>query len=157
MMDSIQCACGYVGPCVSQGTSLVCPICRTPADTSAHAPAAVVPEFSVSGAIPAVPDEPPLESRKTFKIPCPNGHVNVTPAHMIGTQVVCPKCNAFYVLQLADSLEYRQVAEREAQAQAEEQAKLWLNRAVYAAIFIVVSLLGMIIVSLFFGGPRTGR
>lgn len=85
--------------------------------------------------------------RKTFRIPCPNGHVNVTPAHMLGTQVVCPKCNAFYVLQMSDSLEHRRVAEAEAGRKAEEEAKKWLQWAIYAAIFIGVSLVGMIVLS----------
>jgi hypothetical protein len=67
---------------------------------------------------------------------------------MLGTQVVCPRCNAFYTLQMADSLEYHQIADREARKREEKEAKKWLNRAIFAAVFIVVSLIGMIVITL---------
>lgn len=144
MPESIRCPCGYVGPAVAQGPTAVCPICRTPV---ADVPQAASPELPNAGHSFAAAEESPLSTRKTFRIPCPNGHVNVTPAHMLGTQVVCPKCNAFYTLQMADSLEYHQIADREARKREEEQARKWLNRAIFAAVFIVVSLIGMIVIS----------
>ena len=144
MPESIRCPCGYVGPSVAQGPINVCPICRTPVtDVSQTAS----PELPNAGHSFPATEESPLSTRKTFRIPCPNGHVNVTPAHMLGTQVVCPKCNAFYTLQMADSLEYHQIADREARKREEEQARKWLNRAIFAAVFIVVSLIGMIVIS----------
>lgn len=155
MAESFTCSCGYVGPSVAEGSKAVCPICRTPVMEARWSQPASAPE-DAAGNLPGIEtgfpnpgqfNEPSLLTRKTFRIPCPNGHVNVSPAHMLGTQVVCPKCNAFYVLQMADSIEYQQIAEREARKREEEQAKKWLARAIYAAIFIVVSLIGMIAIS----------
>lgn len=147
MYESIECPCGYVGPSVRQGSFNVCPVCRSmvaksPEDDS---PAADEPQDDTS-AFAAV-EEPPLSSRTTLRIPCPNGHVNVTPAHMLGAEVVCPICNVFYMLQMADSLEYRQAADREARKREEKEAKKWLNRAIFAAVFIILSLVGMIVIS----------
>jgi|688.fasta_scaffold311351_2 uncharacterized Zn finger protein (UPF0148 family) len=149
MYESIECPCGYVGPSVEQGSFDVCPVCRS---VVADSPEDDSPDEAVGRQNAAEPfsavEESPLSSRKTLRIPCPNGHVNVTPAHMLGTQVVCPRCNAFYTLQMADSLEYHQIADREARKREEKEAKKWLNRAIFAAVFIVVSLIGMIVITL---------
>ena len=156
MPEAIRCPCGYVGPCVAEGSTNVCPICRTPVAELPRATAPAAAAFPVAAQPSQVAEESPLSSRKTFRIPCPNGHVNVTPAHMLGTQVVCPKCNAFYTLQMADSVEYHQIADRQARKLEEEIAKKWLARAIYAAIFIVVSLVGMIVISVLGHSPKPG-
>lgn len=131
-----------------KGPVEVCPACRA---LVADAPDATDPELDESPApappIPAIGDTP-VHSRKTFRIPCPNGHVNVTPASLIGTQAVCPRCNAFYTLQMSDSLEHLEAVDREQRRRAEKEGKKWLTVAVFAAVFIVLSLIGMIAMTL---------
>lgn len=147
MYESIECACGYVGPSVRQGSFNVCPVCRSMVANSPEEDSPAADEPHDDAAAFSAVEEPPLSSRTTLRIPCPNGHVNVTPAHMLGAEVVCPICNVFYMLQMADSLEYRQAADREARKREEKEAKKWLNRAIFAAVFIILSLVGMIVIS----------
>lgn len=64
----------------------------------------------------------------------------------LGQQVVCPTCNEFFVLEETDSLEYRQEAERRRAREDEERAQKWLWRAIYAAIFIVLSFIVMAVI-----------
>jgi len=52
----IACVCGYRGAGISDGTSLVCPICRTPVAPAAPAPVAAAPSPAVA---PPPPPAPP--------------------------------------------------------------------------------------------------
>ena len=81
-----------------------------------------------------------------LRIPCPNGHVLKTKRGMLGQQVVCPTCNEFFVLEETDSLEYKQEAARRRAREDEERAQKWLWRAIYAAIFIVLSFIVMAVI-----------
>jgi hypothetical protein len=81
------------------------------------------------------------------RIPCPNGHVLKTKRSMLGQQVVCPTCNEFFMLEETDSLEYKQEEARRRAHQDEELAQKWLWRAIYAAIFIVLSFIVMAVIS----------
>lgn len=63
---------------------------------------------------------------------------------MLGQQVVCPECNDMFVLRESDSLEQRKLRERERREEEERIAKRWLQRSIWAAVFIVASLAGMI-------------
>ena len=119
MASSISCICGYRGPSVSDAGNDVCPICRTPA---------------------AARDE-------ALHIPCPRGHVlNVTEA-MLGQRVVCPKCNDFFVLAAEASVERRREMDRLRHEQDSRRARLWLARAVWAAVLVVLSLVSLIVIS----------
>jgi hypothetical protein len=62
---------------------------------------------------------------------------------MIGQQAVCPTCNAVFELRLEDSREYQQEQELLRQQKEAEEAEKWLRRAIWAAVFIVASLIGM--------------
>ena len=66
---------------------------------------------------------------------------------MLGQQVVCPKCNAVFVLQFEDSREHKQEQERLQHQRDAKMAERWLRRAIWAAVFIVASLVGMIVFS----------
>ena len=177
----ITCTCGYRGAGIADGSTLVCPICRTPAAASsppapaapmppvASPPAPMVPSPSAPpsglrmppppGARPAPAAAPapgaggPLgpvpanrESGGIVRIPCPNGHVLKTKRSRLGQQVVCPTCNEFFVLEETDSLEYKQEAARRRAREDEERAQKWLWRAIYAAIFIVLSFIVMAVI-----------
>lgn len=63
---------------------------------------------------------------------------------MLGQQVFCPQCNEVFVLHEKDSLEHKrrqQILDREREAQ---QAKIWLQRAIMAAVFVALSFAVMV-------------
>ena len=154
MADTITCICGYRGPSVAEGPRAVCPICRTPAQgglfrappppvaAAAQAPAAPRPQAAPPIDGSAEPSEP-----KAYRINCPNGHPLKVRAAMLGQQAVCPKCNAVFVLQVEDSREYKKEQERLQDHRDAKMAQQWLRRAIWAAVFIVASLIGMIVLS----------
>ena len=104
---------------MSEAGTDVCPICRTPA---------------------AARDE-------ALHIPCPRGHVLKVTQAMLGQRVVCPKCNEFFVLAAAASVEHRREMDRLRHEQDTRRARLWLARALWAAVLVVVSLVSLIVVS----------
>jgi hypothetical protein len=151
MSKPITCICGYRGPSVTEGQRSVCPICRTPAAGAWSAPAPPPPPLPATQ-VPAAPVAVPAmeassSSRtKSYRIPCPRGHVLKTPATMLGQQVFCPQCNEVFELREEDSLEAkrrRQIVDHEREAQ---QAKLWLNRAIVAAVFVALSFIVMVVI-----------
>jgi hypothetical protein len=156
MSENITCVCGYRGPGVAEGRQTVCPICRTPTGGAAPVPVArpAVPPAPASKNddwMPGTSDTPPALSRPVrYRIPCPRGHVLKAPEGMLDQQAVCPQCNEVFVLRLTDSLEYRKQQEKIDRKREEELARTWLNRAIWATVFIVASLAGMIAVSFYF-------
>ena len=67
---------------------------------------------------------------------------------MLGEQVCCPECNEFFVLRATDSVEFRrQQAQRRAVAE-ERAARAWMNRAIWAAALVVLSLVAMLVIAL---------
>lgn len=82
-----------------------------------------------------------------YRIPCPRGHMVKAGEHLLEQQVVCPECNAMFLLRREDSLEHRMKEEQARRAREERMAKVWLSRAMLAAAFIVLSLIGMIALS----------
>jgi len=99
-------------------------------------PAAPVAPHAATGA--------PAKQPKTYRIPCPRGHVLTAKPHMLEQQVVCPECNDLFTLREEDSLEHRKKQAKARHAEEERIAKLWLKRSIWAAAFIVASLVGMI-------------
>jgi len=151
MADSITCICGYRGPGVEEAGKSICPICRTPAKAGPVRSAAVAPVRPVPPSAP--PDdgsdfEVGAEDRPaTYQIPCPQGHLLRTTAAMLDQQVVCPKCNAVFVLRYADSREHLKEQERVQLERESEIASRWLRRSIWAAALILASLVGMIVYS----------
>jgi hypothetical protein len=86
------------------------------------------------------------ESGGIVRIPCPNGHVLKAKRSMLDQQVVCPSCNEVFVLEETASLEYKQEAARRRAREDEERAQKWLWRAIYSAIFIVLSFIVMAVI-----------
>jgi hypothetical protein len=143
MSDGITCICGYRGPSVPEGGRPVCPICRTPAETGRQRPAAPPPVAMAPAATPAAAAAPRPSGPKYYRIPCPNGHnLKVGPA-MIGQQAVCPTCNTVFEIRLEDSREYLLEQESLRQQKEAEDAEKWLKRAIWSAVFIGASLIGM--------------
>lgn len=154
--EVVSCLCGYRGPAVVVAGQAVCPICRAAA-AALPAPSGM-PTGPRPPAMPAAPhavDATPkaFEKPKTYRIPCPRGHVLTAKPHMLERQVVCPECNELFTLRKEDSLEHRKKQKRAQHAEEERIAKLWLKRSIWAAAFIVASLVGMIAFSFAFPGP----
>jgi hypothetical protein len=122
MASTITCSCGYRGPAGDDGGAAICPLCREPA-------AARVEETQ-------------------WRIPCPNGHVFKAPESWMGRQMVCPKCNAPFILAIGDSVEKREERRRRQQREEEKFAKLWLTRAIWAAIAVAAFIASLIVFSL---------
>lgn len=98
---------------------------------------------------PAAAIAPPLDGRSSggiLRIPCPNGHVLKTKRGMLGQQVVCPECNEFFVLEETDSLEYKREEAKRKAHEDEKRAEKWLWRAIYAAVFVVLSFIVMAVI-----------
>ena len=153
--EAVSCLCGYRGPAVVVAGQAVCPICRAAAEPSVPPvrPSAPTPP-ALQAAAPAQAAAPQAATQqKTYRVPCPRGHVLTAKPHMLGQQVVCPECNELFALREEDSLEHRKKQEKARRADEERIAKLWLNRSIWAAAFIVASLVGMIVVSFAFRAP----
>ena len=103
-------------------------------------------EFAAPVAGPVPPGAADRRSSVAVRIPCPNGHVLKTTRGMLGQQVVCPACNEFFVLDETASLEFKEEAARRRAREDEELAQKWLWRAIYAAIFIVLSFIVMAVI-----------
>lgn len=143
--EAVSCVCGYRGPAVAVAGQAVCPICRAAAapPASAGMPGIPSPAAAPLGPRPTAPQKPD-RNQKTYRIPCPRGHVLTAKPHMLEQQVVCPECNELFTLRKEDSLEHRKKQAKAQRAEEERIAKVWLTRSIWAAAFIVVSLVGMI-------------
>lgn len=160
MSASSACVCGYQGPTVFEGSQPVCPICRTPVTHGGGrvppppTPSSPSPGSSGASPRPDVDNEfdafktPGPSSPKVYRIPCPNNHILKAKESMLGQQVVCPECNEFFVLELRNSLEQRKEDARRRADREEQLAKLWLKRAIWAAVIIVLSFIVMVVLSL---------
>lgn len=122
MVETISCTCGYSGPGGREEGRAVCPLCRQPVEEQV--------------------------AEKRWRIPCPNGHVFKAPESWMGRQMICPKCNEPFVLQLTDSLEKREERRRRQEAAEEKFAKTWLTRAIWAAVLVVGFLATLVVMSL---------
>lgn len=120
MDASIACICGYRGPSVPAEGGPVCPICRTPA----------------------------AREEKRLHVPCPSGHVLPVTEALLGQRVVCPQCNELFLLTAELSLEHKREAARQRQEEETRQARLWLTRAIAAAVLVVAALATLMVVSL---------
>ena len=120
MSGNIACSCGYRGPGVTEGVATVCPICRTPAASEG----------------------------RTYRIPCPNGHVFKVSEDWLGREMICTKCNEPFVPQATHSLEYRKEQQRRQAAADAKQADIWIKRAIAAGVIVGLSFIAMIVASL---------
>jgi uncharacterized Zn finger protein (UPF0148 family) len=122
MAPNITCTCGYSGPAVSDGGTVMCPLCRQRAAARSE--------------------------EKRWRIPCPNGHVFRAPDSWDGRHMICPTCNAAFVLAIADSLEKREERRRRQEEDEEKFAQRWLKRAIWAAVAVAVFIVTLVVLSL---------
>lgn len=84
----------------------------------------------------------------SLRIPCPNGHVHRAREAWVGREMICPECNAAFVIRATDSLEFTEERRRR-QAEAEaKQAAVWITRAVVAGVVVLISFVAMAVASM---------
>jgi hypothetical protein len=121
------------------GQAINCPVCGMlfiipdPIADAAPAPAPV----------PETPPEPEL-----LHIPCPNGHVLEVPPDMLDTEVLCPHCNAQFLLRAKDSLEHRKRREQEEAIRDAKTNKFYYQFAIVVASVVVLLLITLMIMSM---------
>ncbi len=78
-------------------------------------------------------------------IPCPNGHPLETPHDMLGQHVMCPFCQAQFMLHLESSLEFRRRREAEQDIADARSGQIWMRWAIGFAVVILGGLVALII------------
>ncbi|NBW86476.1 MAG: hypothetical protein EBR23_06525 [Planctomycetia bacterium] len=172
MAPGIACTCGYDGPGKDRGGIEVCPICNRPASGSRFAgidapgrggsrfdgidvPAKSaaftgidVPAKSASG-FAGMDLRSADDQHRTYHIPCPKGHVHEVQEDWVGREFVCsvPGCNASFVLQAAHSVEFRREQRRRQEEADDRKARIWLTRAIVAAVLIGLLFVAMIVIA----------
>ena len=84
---------------------------------------------------------------KMWRVPCPKGHVFRAPESWMGRKMVCPDCNEMFILQVSDSLEKKEELRRRQELEEAKFAKIWLQRAIAAAVLFGLLLVAMIVMS----------
>jgi hypothetical protein len=177
MASGIACTCGYDGPGKDRGGVEVCPICNRPAsgsrfdgidlpgrggsrfagiDLPGSGPAKGATPFagidlpSKAGAgFAGIDLDSADDQARTYHIPCPKGHVHEVQESWLGREFVCsvPGCNASFVLQAAQSVEFRREQRRRQEEADARKARVWLTRAVVAAVLIGLLFVAMIVIA----------
>jgi DNA-directed RNA polymerase subunit RPC12/RpoP len=120
------------------GQAIHCPVCGMLFIIPDPAPAAApVP-------VPETPTEPEL-----LHIPCPNGHELEVPPDMLDTEVLCPHCNAQFLLRAKDSIEHRRRREQEEAIRDAKTNKFYYQFAIGVASVVVLLLLTLMVMSMF--------
>ncbi|RMG01080.1 MAG: hypothetical protein D6741_05760 [Planctomycetota bacterium] len=159
------------------GTQARCPICNaefvipSPPDVSGSAPAtpAGAPPPAVETEPPSDPhadawsDQPPAFQQETpvihdapgvapaadelLHIRCPQGHILETPRDMLGQDAMCPHCGAVLRLRYESTEEYRAKRREEIERRERRRAQMWLQWAIFAAVFVVGGVLTLIVLA----------
>lgn len=122
------------------GAGAVAHVHERPVEHVEYAPA---PEPTQFESPPGV-EEGEAEESGFLHIPCPNGHELETPYDMLGQEVLCPHCNAQFLLRMEDSREHHEKMEKH----FEERGKFWFNWAIAAAVLIGGGLLILLLVAM---------
>lgn len=104
-------------------------------------PAAAAPAADAPAEAPA-PAEPEF-----LHIPCPNGHELETPLDMLDQEVLCPQCQAQFLLRRQDSVEFKKKQEEAERIRLHKLSNAWLQWAIIAVVVVVLGLLGLIVMS----------
>jgi hypothetical protein len=149
MIPMPQPAPGYQGQPGFQGHGAaggVMPGAQMPAAPEPEPPPPPPPEPEPAPEPAATHD---LSAPQIVRIPCPNGHLLETPSDMFGQQALCPYCNVQFELRYEDSEEYRAQVAEERRLKEEAFSKKMVQWSLYAAGFVVVMLIGMVLWTVF--------
>ncbi|GAB6166678.1 hypothetical protein JCM19992_26780 [Thermostilla marina] len=157
------------------GTRARCPICDVefviPSPPDAPAPEAAASDVASSPSVtpesPSEPhsnawsDEPPTvrtetpvvhdpttsSSEELLHVRCPQGHLLETPRDMLGQDAMCPHCGAVLRLRYEATEEYRAKRREEIERRERRRAQMWLQWAIFAAVFVVGGVLTLIVLA----------
>jgi hypothetical protein len=133
-----------------------------PGTAAPEVPGAPIPQLNVDPPQPSLPGEqtagqlvvdapqqsPPEEDPdRIVHILCPNGHELETPMSMIGSDAMCPHCEAQFQLRYEDSREYQEQKAKEREQREAAFGRKALQWAIAAAALVVIGLLALILVS----------
>ena len=105
----------------------------------------------VGEAGPAANDEfqfggqPQDDPNRIVTVICPNGCELETPMEMIGTDAMCPQCNAQFRLRYEDTLEYKQERAEEKERREHAFSENALKWAIALAVIIGLGIIGMFV------------
>jgi hypothetical protein len=143
-------------PSEPPGAALVSPPAQTPPEEThfprlgapaSTPPAAESPEAISGSAAPPQVAEPVEEEPQLVHISCPNGHELETPSDMLGHDAMCPQCRVQFQLRYEDSREYKEEKRKARERRDEQFSRKALNWAIGAAVFVVLAIILMIIIS----------
>lgn len=98
------------------------------------------------GPPPEVDLESPAEDpNRIVTVICPNGCELETPMSMIGTDAMCPQCNAQFRLRYEDTLEYKEEQEREKERREQQFSESALKWAIVMAVLVGIAIIGMFV------------
>ena len=131
-------------------------------DVAPGVPGEAFPQLNVDLPNPGLPAEPaagPLvvdapdagppeeDPNRIVHIRCPNGHELETPMSMVGSDAMCPHCEAQFQLRYEDSLEYQDQKIKEREQRDAAFGRKALQWAIVMAALVIIGLLVMIVVS----------
>jgi uncharacterized Zn-finger protein len=111
------------------------------------APALPAAEPALPEAEAAPLDIEQIQTEVPLHIPCPAGHPLEVFRAMLGKEAVCPYCRKRFVLQLEQSLEYRQKQAKRQDRAERKMGLIWLSGAIVAAVLVVGGLIALIVMS----------
>lgn len=88
---------------------------------------------------------PQDDPNRIVTVICPSGCELETPMDMIGTDAMCPQCNAQFRLRYEDTLEYKQEREAEKERRAHQFSESALKWAIVMAVLIGIGIVGMFV------------
>ena len=114
---------GYVGP--------------PPGTAEIHVADAAGPEFDL--------ENPQDDPNRVVTVICPNGCELETPMSMIGTDAMCPECNAQFRLRYEDTVEYKEEQQREKERREQQFSESALKWAIVMAVLVGIAIIGMFV------------
>lgn len=94
------------------------------------------------------------DPERILHIPCPNGHELETPQSMVGSDAMCPHCEATFRLKYENSVEGKAERKRQQELKEEKWGRSALRWAIILGSLVLVGLLGLIIAKSLGGSGR---
>ena len=110
-------------------------------ETPDEPPGEVIPDVTGKPKVGSDPiDATKPNDDDLLHIPCPNGHLLDTPRDMLDQEVMCPHCDAQFLLRETDSEEYQRRRAQQLEARDAKIGKLWLNFAIVTGVLVLLGL-----------------
>ena len=94
---------------------------------------------------PRIGDSAKDDPERILHIPCPNGHELETPMSMVGTNAMCPHCEATFRLKFENSVEGKEERKKQQELKEERWGRSALRWSIILASLAILGLIGLII------------